>query len=45
MDMVGLTDVKPDTILRRLSASQQQLVSIARALSKNPRILDRKSVV
>ena len=39
MDMVGLTDVKPDTILRRLSASQQQLVSIARALSKNPRIL------
>ena len=35
---VGL-DMAPDTILRRLSASQQQLVSIARALSKNPRIL------
>ena len=35
---VGL-DMAPNTILRRLSASQQQLVSIARALSKDPRIL------
>lgn len=39
MEMVGLNDVQPDTILRLLSASQQQLVSIARALSKHPKIL------
>lgn len=39
MEMVGLNDVEPDTPLRLLSASQQQLVSIARALSKNPKIL------
>ena len=39
MQMVGLDDVQPDMILRQLSASQQQLVSIARALSKAPRIL------
>lgn len=38
MQRVGL-DMEPTTILRKLSASQQQLVSIARALSKNPKIL------
>lgn len=38
LDLVGL-DVEPDTTLRQLGASQQQLVSIARALSKNPKIL------
>ena len=38
LDMVGLSE-EPDTILRQLGASQQQLVSIARALSKNPQIL------
>lgn len=38
LDMVGL-HVPSDTILRQLGASQQQLVSIARALSKTPRIL------
>jgi len=32
-------DIDPDSILRRLSASQQQLVAIARALSKKPKIL------
>ena len=39
MEMVGLTDVEPSAILRQLGASQQQLVSIARALSKDPQIL------
>lgn len=38
LDMVGL-DIDPATELRQLGASQQQLVSIARALSKNPHIL------
>lgn len=38
LDMVGL-DIDPDMILRQLGASQQQLVSIARALSKDPQIL------
>lgn len=38
LKLVGLT-VKPDDILRRLGASQQQLVSIARALSKHLKIL------
>ena len=38
MDMVAL-DLNPSTIMRQLSASQQQLVSIARALSKKPQIL------
>lgn len=38
LQRVGL-DMAPDTILRKLSASQQQLVSIARALSKSPKIL------
>lgn len=38
LDMVGLEE-EPNIILRQLGASQQQLVSIARALSKNPRIL------
>lgn len=38
LNMVGLSE-EPDTILRQLGASQQQLVSIARALSKNPQIL------
>ena len=36
--LVGL-DIEPDKILRQLGASQQQLVSIARALSKDPKIL------
>ncbi len=39
MEMVGLNDVEPSVILRQLGASQQQLVSIARALSKDPQIL------
>lgn len=38
LDMVGL-DIPSETVLRQLGASQQQLVSIARALSKTPRIL------
>ncbi len=38
LEMVGL-DVDSHMLLRNLSASQQQLVSIARALSKNPKIL------
>lgn len=38
LDLVGL-DIEPDDILRRLGASQQQLVSIARALSKDLKIL------
>jgi len=38
LEMVGL-DISPSEELRNLSASQQQLISIARALSKNPCIL------
>ena len=38
LDMVKL-DVKPEEILRNLSTSQLQLVSIAKALSKEPQIL------
>lgn len=38
LKQVGL-DMDPHTTLRSLSASQQQLVAIARALSKSPRIL------
>ena len=38
LDLIGL-DIDPSSILRSLSASQQQLVSIARALSKDPKIL------
>ena len=38
MELVGL-QAEPDMILRQMSASQQQLVSIARALSKDPKIL------
>ena len=38
LELVGL-DIEPTEILRKLSASQQQLVSIARALSKDPKIL------
>lgn len=38
LDMVKL-DVRPDEILMYLSTSQLQLVSIAKALSKEPRIL------
>lgn len=37
-DMVGL-DVSVKQTLRKLSASQQQLVAIARALSRDPKIL------
>ena len=38
LELVGL-EIEPDKILRQLGASQQQLVSIARALSKEPKIL------
>ncbi len=38
IDMLDL-NVEPGDILRNLSASKQQLVSIARAISKDPRIL------
>jgi len=38
IEMVGL-DIKPEEILRNLGTSQQQLISIARALAKNPKIL------
>lgn len=38
LDLVGL-DIDADSILRQLGASQQQMVSIARALSKDPKIL------
>lgn len=38
LEMVKL-DIKPSELLRNLSPSQQQLISIARALSKKPRIL------
>lgn len=36
---IGLNDVEPDTIVRELSISRQQMVEIARALSMNARIL------
>lgn len=36
---VGLENMNPRMLLRNLSASQQQLVAIARALRKNPKIL------
>lgn len=36
---IGLEDLKPDTIVRELSISRQQMVEIARALSVNARIL------
>lgn len=38
LELVGL-DIEPDDILRQLGASKQQLVSIARALSKDLKIL------
>jgi len=38
LDMVGL-DVSPKLKMRELSASQCQMVSIAKALSRNPKIL------
>lgn len=38
LERVGL-DIDPSTIVRNLSTSQQQLVAIARALSRNPKIL------
>jgi len=38
LDMLGLT-VHPGELMRALSTSQQQLVAIARALSRNPKIL------
>ena len=38
LELVQL-DVNPSQVLRNLSISEQQLISIARALSKNPRIL------
>lgn len=39
LDMVGLSFVRPDMLLRMLNPSQQQLVAIAKALTGNPRIL------
>lgn len=36
---IGLNDVEPDTIVRELSISRQQMVEIARALSMNAKIL------
>lgn len=36
---VGLGEMNPRMVLRNLSASQQQLVAIARALRRNPKIL------
>lgn len=36
---IGLNDIEPDTIVRELSISRQQMVEIARALSMNARIL------
>jgi len=38
LDSIGLK-INPKTIMRNLSTSQQQMVSIARALSRNPKIL------
>ena len=38
LEQVGL-DLDPKTIVRSLSASQQQMLSIAKALAKKPRIL------
>jgi D-xylose transport system ATP-binding protein len=38
LEMVGL-NILPTMIMRNLSTSQQQMVSIARALSSNPKIL------
>lgn len=39
LNKIGLTDMAPDTIVRELSISKQQMVEIARALSMNARIL------
>ncbi len=36
---IGLGDLSPDTVVRDLSLSQQQMVEIAKALSANSRIL------
>ncbi|PWJ32422.1 sugar ABC transporter ATP-binding protein [Faecalicatena orotica] len=36
---IGLESLRPDTIVRELSISQQQMVEIAKALSTNSRIL------
>lgn len=36
---IGLEDLRPDTVVRELSISRQQMVEIARALSMNARIL------
>jgi ABC-type sugar transport system ATPase subunit len=38
LELVGL-EVRPDEMVRKLSTSQQQLLSIARALSRKPEIL------
>ncbi|MEG1524159.1 MAG: sugar ABC transporter ATP-binding protein [Clostridia bacterium] len=38
LEMVGL-DLNPTTLVRNLSTSQQQMIAIARALSRNPKIL------
>ena len=39
LSRIGLEDLRPDTIVRELSISRQQMVEIARALSMNARIL------
>lgn len=39
LNRIGLGNLRPDTIVRELSISRQQMVEIARALSMNARIL------
>lgn len=39
LDVVGLHDVSPTTVVRKLSAARKQLVEIARALSSGARVI------
>ena len=39
LEMVGLSQIRPDEPLRSLNPSQQQLVAIAKALTEHPKIL------
>ena len=39
LERIGLSTLKPDTIVRELSISQQQMVEIAKALSTDARII------